>query len=204
MAIRREKYRQAILYFLHACDNQHLGAVKLMKLLYYLDFDHFERFRSSVTGDVYRRFPHGPLPSAASDVLDKMVLDGDIVPEVVARGDFKQQRYDAQEHPDLSVFSESERLVLEEVAKTWAQAPSKAIEDASHLELPWQITGEYDEIPYRLAFHRRRADGLTPQQREDMVRSAIGSLRIEGTDISPEEAAPIVEQIISEPEVTIE
>lgn len=204
MAIRREKYRQAVLYFLHACDNRHLGVVKLMKLLYYLDFDHFERFRSSVTGDVYRRFPHGPLPDAANDVLQRMVLDGDIVPQVVTYGDYKQQRFEPQEHPELSIFSESERMMLDEVAKKWADVPSKTIEDASHNELPWLATSPYEVIPYRLAFHRHRGDSLTPQQRADMIRSAIGSLRVEGIDVSFDDAEPLLDPIVSEPEVTID
>lgn len=32
------KYQRAILYFVAACNNEHLGKTKLMKLLYYLDF----------------------------------------------------------------------------------------------------------------------------------------------------------------------
>ena len=41
--INQEKYRNAILFFASRIQNGTLGKLKLMKLLYYLDFDFFEK-----------------------------------------------------------------------------------------------------------------------------------------------------------------
>ena len=57
-----EKLQQTILYFLEHINNVHLGRTKLMKLLYFVDFNHFETHGKSVTGATYRKLPHGPYP----------------------------------------------------------------------------------------------------------------------------------------------
>jgi len=56
----REKYRQVILFLLKSgANNVYLGKVKLFKLLYYIDFNHFEVYKASVTGDNYRKLDLG-------------------------------------------------------------------------------------------------------------------------------------------------
>src|SRR5260221_466463 len=44
-----EKLQQVILYFLEHINNVHLGRTKLMKLLYFVDFSHYEAHGQSVT-----------------------------------------------------------------------------------------------------------------------------------------------------------
>lgn len=57
----REKFIQAILYFAH--NVAALGKVKLFKLLYLLDFDHYRQTGRSVTGLEYRAWKMGPVPA---------------------------------------------------------------------------------------------------------------------------------------------
>jgi hypothetical protein len=65
MAYSADKMQQVILFFLERINNVHLGRTKLMKLLYYVDFDHYERHGRTVTGAAYRKLPHGPVPQEA-------------------------------------------------------------------------------------------------------------------------------------------
>ena len=70
--INQEKYRNAILFFASRIQNGTLGKLKLMKLLYYLDFDFFEKYGRPVTGDEYLRFENGPVPRMAEKFLKQM------------------------------------------------------------------------------------------------------------------------------------
>src|ERR1035438_3284966 len=67
-----EKLQHVLLYFLERINNVHLGRTKLMKLLYFVDFDHYETYGRSVTGAAYRKLPHGPYPKDAVNLLAKM------------------------------------------------------------------------------------------------------------------------------------
>ncbi len=60
-AYSSKKMEQAILFFLEHINNVHLGRTKLMKLLYYVDFDHYEKYGRSITGAEYHKLPHGGL-----------------------------------------------------------------------------------------------------------------------------------------------
>ncbi len=64
--------QQVILYFLERINHVHLGRTKRMKLFYFVDFDHLEKYGRSVVGSVYRKLPHGPYPKDA----EKLPLAG--------------------------------------------------------------------------------------------------------------------------------
>src|SRR5207253_6659550 len=86
------KLQQVILYFLERINNVHLGRTKLMKLLYFVDFDHYEKYGEPVTGAVYRKFPHGPYPKKVEKLIPAMER-ADLVREVkTKRGAFTQHR----------------------------------------------------------------------------------------------------------------
>lgn len=74
----KEKMRHVILYFLEHLNNFHLGRTKLMKLLYYVDFDNYEKYGAPVTGANYRKLPLGPVPDEAEGLIDEMESSGEV------------------------------------------------------------------------------------------------------------------------------
>lgn len=153
-ALNLEKYEQAILFFAHTCNNLHLGKTKLMKLLYYLDFDHYERFDVPVTGDTYFKYPHGPVPSSAETVIDVMEHRGLLEKNTAVRGNYRQHRVNPLVAYDLSVFTDTERETLLKVCERWSIASLSVIEGQTHLEAPWLAVEDWGEIPYEYAYYR--------------------------------------------------
>lgn len=154
--LRRPQYQQAILYFLHHCNTPQLGKTKLLKLLYYLDFDHFERYDTPVTGDTYRKLMYGPVPDHAEEILSDMEAQGLITHTRERVLAYEQDRYTPKRKVDLSVFSESECAVLEAVCARWRHATRHAIVEATHQEAPWMAVEEREAIPYVYAYYRNR------------------------------------------------
>jgi len=66
------KYKNIILFFANKIKNGTLGKLKVMKLLYFLDFDFYEKYGKSVSGDEYLRFDNGPIPRMAEKILKEM------------------------------------------------------------------------------------------------------------------------------------
>ena len=66
------KYENAILFFIKYCNNNYLGATKLNKLLYYLDFISVRDTGKPVTGDQYVNKQFGPVPENVDEVLTQM------------------------------------------------------------------------------------------------------------------------------------
>lgn len=157
-----EKLQQVILYFLEHINNVHLGRTKLMKLLYFVDFDHYETHGQSVTGAVYRKLPHGPYPKNAEKVIKKMEKIGSLREIKVDHKGFTQHRLITLNAKfDPAKFSGAELQTLERVAADWANATAAEIEAATHREAPWAATQDGKTIDYEMAQYRA-AIGFEP------------------------------------------
>lgn len=155
MLYSAEKMQQVILFFLERINNVHLGRTKLMKLLYYVDFDHFEKQGKSITGAMYRKRPHGPVPDQAQGLIRDMARKGLVQAVKAKRAKYAQHRLIAQARFNAACFSGEELRTLEKVAEKWEDASAAQIEAASHAESPWQATKEGTRIDYELAHYRR-------------------------------------------------
>ena len=73
--ISEKKYQEVILYLTEKLGGEIKGKKKLAKLLYFVDFDFFEKFQKSLTGDVYKALPMGPFPVTMERVLADMASE---------------------------------------------------------------------------------------------------------------------------------
>lgn len=151
-----KKYRQAILGFLCECDGRRVDRVTLLALLYFLDFDHFERYDAPVTGDTYLKLPHGPVPRHAEQVLAGMEREGLLVREPVRTSDEAGEHFtpSANAAYDPAVFAPTEREVLARVRRRWREASRREIVEAARRQAPWIAVEEGGEIPYAYAYYR--------------------------------------------------
>lgn len=65
---QQDKLEQVVVFFGH--NMRKLGKVKLFKLLYFLDFEHFRDTGRSVTGLDYFAWKMGPVPKSLFEELD--------------------------------------------------------------------------------------------------------------------------------------
>jgi len=156
--MNKEKYENAILYFLETVNNTHLGKVKLMKLLYYLDFDHFEKCGTAVTDDTYYHKAAGPVPGQGDAILQEMEERGLIEVQAERIIDFIKYKYLPKVSYNPNIFTSSEKKMLQEVAEKWQHHNRTEIVEASHGEAPWIATMIDEPIPYALAYYRGKYD----------------------------------------------
>ena len=108
--IDEKKYKNTVLFFTNKIRNGTLGKLKLMKLLYYLDFDFFEKYGRSVTGDEYLRFENGPVPRMAEKTLKQMRgKEIKIVNRKMPKGYNDQQHIEPLTAFNPNFFSKEER-----------------------------------------------------------------------------------------------
>lgn len=129
----------------------------MMKLLYYLDFDFFEKYGRSVTGDEYLRFDNGPVPRMGEKIIKEM--DGKeikITKREIGNGYNDQLHIEALADFDMNVFGKEELMMLEEIACKWEKFTGSEIKNASHGEAPWIATKPDDVIDYNLVYYRNK------------------------------------------------
>jgi uncharacterized phage-associated protein len=153
----REKFIQAILYFAH--HTRALGKVKLFKLLYLLDFEHFRQTGRSVTGLEYRAWKMGPVPAALVQQWDELEDDLAAAIRIEPRPviDHERQNVVPIQPFDAEHFSKRELRLLEDIAKRYRDTLSGKMIDVTHVENgAWARTwangdGNDSRIPYELA-----------------------------------------------------
>lgn len=129
----------------------------MMKLLYYLDFDFFEKYGRSVTGDQYLRFEYGPVPRMGEKILKEMSRkEIKITKRRIADGLNDQLHIEALKEFDVNVFTKEELLMLEEIADKWERFAGAEMKTASHGEAPWIATKPNDIIDYNLVYYRNK------------------------------------------------
>ncbi len=155
--INQKKYKNTVLFFAKKIQNGTLGKLKMMKLLYFLDFDFFEKFGRSITGDDYLRFENGPVPHMGEKILKEMNgKEIKITKRKVGEGYNDQMHIEALTGFDVNVFEKEELLMLEEIAGKWEKFTGTEMKNASHGEAPWIATKPNDVIDYNLAFYRNK------------------------------------------------
>lgn len=151
MQFDREKMRAVILRACHSCDPHELGAVKLNKVLYYLDMLTYAHQRAAVTGATYRKRPNGPASDQLLFLLRDMERRGDIqIRDVNYHGYIKKEYVPLVEQPE-GVLNAAELSLLDDVIDfVCRQNTARSISEYSH-SLPWEMAQMGGEIPYRSA-----------------------------------------------------
>lgn len=152
----KSKYKQALLYFGNKIPTEELGKVKLYKLLYFLDFNHCQKFGKSITGEQYRKLELGPAPEHYEQVVNEMVEDGLISKDNLPIGEPYRDReiIRPREFYDFSVFTEEERATLEETAREYGQKSGKDLTALSHDDPPWRLAKPGERLDYDDTWYR--------------------------------------------------
>lgn len=156
MTINQKKYENAVLYLCQKLNGEVRGKKKLAKLLYFADFDFYEKNQKSITGDIYRALPMGPFPTALDTMTDVMIKNKVITIDQVEEheGYNPTEVYHCVIKPDVSVFDKSETDMLDRIVMKYGHLNGKQLEELSHAEAPYIGTELKKDIPYELAFYR--------------------------------------------------
>lgn len=124
--------------------------VKLMKLIYMADRDHFLRHGYPITGDRLSAMPFGPVSSESLNLLDGEYGDGRInVFNFIHIADNKVM---FRGSPNVSL-DESETSVLDDIISEWGRVPTWDVVNATHEFEEYKRTYVEDSsrpIPYEL------------------------------------------------------
>src|SRR5271157_793245 len=146
MNVYRQKLINAVLFF--AKETRHTNMTKLMKLLNFFDFEHFNQTGYPSIGLEYFAFEKGPVPkkfwlevkdgNVPDDLRDKVTIN-------VKYGEHGRKEMEfiakAGAKVDFTIFTRREIKILENLAYIYKDANAKTMSDVSHEDnWPWEIT----------------------------------------------------------------
>jgi putative zinc finger/helix-turn-helix YgiT family protein len=130
---------------------------KMNKLLFYADFLMFKKFCFSISGLRYRAIEMGPVPNNFQSIFEFMMNNHDVDIEFTQfpQGYTGEQFKAKKDRPfNKDMFTESELVTLNEVAKNFKDSSTTDMVRLSHLEKAWK-DNQTDKslISYVYAFH---------------------------------------------------
>jgi transcriptional regulator with XRE-family HTH domain len=152
-----EKLREVLLYVLQKVGAKpNVGETVLYKLLYFIDFDYYEKYGKSITGLTYVRNTYGPTPKSQTfnGVITAMKEASEL--DVVETRFFKhtQKKYLPVVQPKLKELSAHELAHIDEELARLGDKTATELSNLSHRDMPWIATGDKKPIEYQLAMYR--------------------------------------------------
>lgn len=152
------------------CIAKNLGGVsklKAVKLLYFIEKNHFSKYGRFITGDNYIKMPLGPVPSRILNMIDnpKAVLQPDDYAYLKRHISFSDSNYRTMtsiKDPDIDLLSKSEITAIDDVLKKYGQMHAKKLVNISHKERAWERAAELEplsveDMVYDLPAERKEA-----------------------------------------------
>jgi len=155
--LNKNKYKNAVLYFVSNCNNRYLGKTKLNKLFYYLDFISYRDNKVSVTGDYYIHDRLGPVPNALlSEIIPELRKDGKLeIKESETKKDgetYTSFSFCALEEPNTSCFNRTELKLLKDICNEFKSWSSDKIIEQTHFEAPWFYSESAKKVDFKYAY----------------------------------------------------
>lgn len=150
-----DKFKEVLLYVLEKVGGKsNIGETVLYKLLYFIDFDFYEKFEEQLTGARYMKNHHGPTPIEFAKIIESMIKNNELEKIKSSYFEYGQKKYLPHRSPDLSKLTAREIVHIDEVLARLSDKSAKELSEYSHDDIPWKIHEQGEEIDYESVFYR--------------------------------------------------
>lgn len=150
-----QKFKEVLLYILNKVGSKpNIGETVIYKLLYFIDFDFYEKYEEQLVGATYKKNQYGPTPIEFAKTVEQMVKKGEIEKVKSDYFSYPQTKYLPRVKPDLTKFKANEIEVIDDVLNRLSDMNANQISAYSHSDVPWVTTGDGEVIEYESVFYR--------------------------------------------------
>lgn len=150
-----QKFKQVLLYILEKVGAKpNVGMTVLYKLLYFIDFDYYEKYEKQLMGLTYFKNTHGPAPRNFTKTVRSMLEKGELVEVKSKYFAHDQKKFLPRVEPDLSLLNGQEIEMINDVLRRYADKSATQLSEMSHRDTPWRVAKEGENLEYEHAFYR--------------------------------------------------
>jgi transcriptional regulator with XRE-family HTH domain len=149
-----QKFKEILIYILEKVGSKpNVGETVLYKLLYFIDFNFYEKYEEQLIGATYIKNHHGPTPKEFIKVVKEM--EGKELVKVKENYfQYPQTKYLPLRKSDLTHFKAHEKEMIDNVLSNLSNMNASEISEYSHNDVPWQTTEDGEVIEYESVFYR--------------------------------------------------
>lgn len=163
-----EKFKEVLLYILKKVGSRpNVGESVLYKLLYFIDFNFYEKYEEQLIGATYIKNNYGPTPKEFIKIVEDMEREKELVKIENKYFQYPQRKYLPLREPDLSKLKANEIKMIDEVLEKLSDMNASQISEYSHNDVPWLTTDDGDVIDYESVFYRTSPYSMRSYSEED-------------------------------------
>lgn len=154
---KAKKFKEVLCYILRKVGGKpNIGMTVLYKLLYFIDFDYYEKYEEQLMGLQYIKNYYGPTPILFKKVVDNMVQNGELEIFTSNFYQYPQTKYMINPviEPDLSILNGQEKQHIDEELQRLSDMSAAQLSALSHRDVPWITAEEGQAIDYEAVFYR--------------------------------------------------
>ena len=152
-----DKFKEVLLYILEKVGaKSNVGETVLYKLLYFIDFDYYEKYGQKLIGATYIKNLRGPTPVEFKKIVDDMEKEEEIEKVSSKFFQYEQKKYLPRRAAKLYFLNAQEEKHIDQVLSHLSDLNASQISEYSHRDIPWVVTKEGEIIDYDLVFERNK------------------------------------------------
>jgi len=154
---KAQKFEQVLLYILAKIGGKpNIGQTVLYKLLYFIDFDYYEKFEEQLIGAKYIKNHYGPTPLMFAKLVDRLEKKSKV--EKIKSKFYKHEQTKYLVNPNeplnLSALSAQELAHIDWEIDRLGDLTATQISALSHLDTPWVSAKDRESLEYEHVFYR--------------------------------------------------
>ncbi len=147
-AIDIERVAAVVHYVIAKTDPGKLGHVKLNKILWYSDLEHYRWHGVSITGlRHYMRTPQGPMSQEIAKAVSLLVKERKVAEPTVKVADFHRREMVGLDRPDVSSFTDGQSDILDRMIAVVAPLTAKQLSELTCGDSLWREVKNGEAMP---------------------------------------------------------
>jgi uncharacterized phage-associated protein len=152
-----EKFKEVLLYILAKVGAKpNIGETVLYKILYFIDFDYYEKFEEQLMGAHYIKNHYGPTPIAFKKITEDMIKKEDLEQIDQSYYEFNQKKYLPRRLANLDLLTAREIKHIDAELERLSDMNAKELSEFSHKDVPWITAKDGEELEYEGVFYRTK------------------------------------------------
>jgi DNA-binding XRE family transcriptional regulator/uncharacterized phage-associated protein len=150
-----DKFKEILLYILEKAGSKpNIGITALYKLLYFIDFDYYEKFEEQLIGATYIKNHFGPTPIEFKKISDEMIVGGELEQVKSKYFQREQTKFIPIRKANVSILNGQEIKHVDEVLARLSDKNALELTEYSHKDVPWLTAKDGETLDYEAVFYR--------------------------------------------------
>lgn len=143
------KFKEILLYILNKVSKKQIIKESLIyKILYFIDFDFYEKYEEQIMGLTYIKKRIGPVPLEFRDVFYEMKRSKDIIK--------LNKKYISFTKPNLTKIKNREIKIIDSVLNRLLKMDLSELREYCNRDVPCSVSEKNEIINYEAVFYRNK------------------------------------------------